>query len=366
MRTKSWVLLAMALGCGLVASVAISQVVLDQKKAAPEVAMVEILVAVKDIETTRKINSENVKVEKWPKDRVPPGAITDFKEADGKYASQSLFQGEPIVKKKLSNAIDSLSTTIPKGYKVFDLPVKDNNSDMNYIKPGDRVDIFGFFEKGGRVPETKTILIVENVTVKAVDGNAVRDSGEQGTKAIKSIQLLIRNSQYEAVNTATNLGKLRVALRPPSEEEVTNDESIENGAAFLSWIKSGDKAAESAAASTKPTMDIASVMSMQLQTKKNDEGGEMVIISPSGLSKYRWEDRDGMPELVTPESKQNGSSASNQMVSGVSAGNMVWNPSTSSWSTSGFSPSYPGAPGPGAKKGDPKDSNKDSKDSKSE
>ena len=352
----------MALGCGLVASVAISQVLLDQKKGAPEVAMVDVLVAVKDIYTPGKLTAENVKSEKWPKDRVPVGAIIDFKEVDGKYANQSIFQGEPIVKKKLINAVDSLAITIPKGYKLFDLPINGNHNDINYIKPGDRVDIFGFFEKGGRIPETKTSLIVENVTVKAVDGNAVRDNGEQGSgKSIKSIQLLIRDTQYEAVNTAVNLGKLRVALRPPSEDDQV-DES-QNGEAFLTWIKTVEKMSDSPTAGSSPKTPIdPSAFAIQ-PAPKDDATREMLVISPSGFSKYRWGDAGGLPELVSPDSKAAPAQAGNQMVSGVQPGNMIWNPTSGSWTTSGFAPTYPGADGsaPAKGKGDIKDP-KDSKD----
>ncbi len=51
---------------------------------------------------------------KWPKDRIPKGALQNLKDADGKFANQSLFQGEPIVQKKLINAVDSISGRFPK------------------------------------------------------------------------------------------------------------------------------------------------------------------------------------------------------------------------------------------------------------
>ncbi len=363
MRTKSWVLLALALGCGLVASVAISQVVLDQNKAAPPAATVDILVAVKDIDASGKLTADNVRLEKWPKDRVPVGAIIEFKEVEGKYANQSMFQGEPIVKKKLINSVDSLAYAVPKGYKIFDLAVnKDNNSEINYIKPGDKVDIFGFFEKNSRIPESKTVLIVENVTVKAVDGNAVRDNGEQGGKAIKSIQLLIRDSQYEAVNTATNLGKLRVALRPPSDDDQVSDEGA-NGSSFLNWIKSVEKTADSPTAGASPKQPVFDPLTLPPAPAKNENAGEMVVISPSSISKYRWQDETDMPELVTPDTKQNAVAPGGPMQSGTTQGNMVWNPNTGTWTTSGFSPSYPSADGMSSSK---KKGEKESKESKGE
>ncbi len=107
--------------------------------------------------------------------------------------------------------------------------MKAENGGVGYVKPGDHVDVFGYFEKGNRIPETKSMVILENVVVKAIDGNAVRDNGEQSTKSAKTIQLLIRESQYESAVTADNLGKLRVALRAP-DEDGTEAADLENGA----------------------------------------------------------------------------------------------------------------------------------------
>lgn len=340
MRTKSVVLLAMALGCGLVASVAISQVVMDQKGQKPEMAMVDILIAAKDIDAAGKLSKDNIKIEKWPKDRVPKGAIQDFKEIDGKFANQSLFQGEPIVQKKLINAVDSLSVTIPKGYRLFDLKVNAENGGVGYVKPGDHVDVFGYFEKGPRIPETKTMVVLENVIVKAIDGNAVRDNGEQTTKMAKTIQLLIKDSQYRSALTADNLGKLRVALRAPEEDSAAESE-FENGATFLNWIRNVDESIELANANNSKTQPNATMPSNPAPSNQS----EMVVITPSGLSRYRWRGDDGIPELVKDDdAAESMAGLASQLVSGAQS-NTVWNPKSSQWSTSGFAPNYPSADG---------------------
>ncbi|MEY4567707.1 MAG: hypothetical protein RLY14_2677, partial [Planctomycetota bacterium] len=62
MRGKSGVLLIVALGCGMVASVGISQVVIEKQAGAETVEMVEILVATKDIEVSEKITAENIRL----------------------------------------------------------------------------------------------------------------------------------------------------------------------------------------------------------------------------------------------------------------------------------------------------------------
>ncbi len=87
---------------------------------------------------------------------------------------------------------------------------------------------------------------MENVEVLMVDGIAVRDQEEGPSKRAATIQLLVRSNQYEALNTAANLGRLRLSLRPP--EEMLNDTKTDTGENFLAWVKStiGEEKQESA------------------------------------------------------------------------------------------------------------------------
>ena len=83
MRTKSILLLVIALGCGVVASVAVSQVVLDQKNRGVT-QTVPILVVAKEISAATKIPPDSFRIEQWPVDRVPLGAIADPKLVENK------------------------------------------------------------------------------------------------------------------------------------------------------------------------------------------------------------------------------------------------------------------------------------------
>ena len=72
MRPKSMVLILIALGCGLIASIGISQVV-DKggKDEAPEVQLAPVYVAALDVPSHQKLNAQSVKLEEWPVDRNP-------------------------------------------------------------------------------------------------------------------------------------------------------------------------------------------------------------------------------------------------------------------------------------------------------
>lgn len=287
MRAKSFLLLIIAIGCGVVASVAVSQVVLEQKNGAEPVQSVGILVVAKDVSPMSKISADSFRVEQWPQEKVPVGAITDPKAIEGKYTKQRLYQGEPIIEAKLSTKGKDI--IIPDGYRVFDLSLQEGNGSQGYLGPGDRVDIKGFFEKGNRFPISKSVTVMENLEVLMVDGVAYRDP-DAAAKSIRTIQLLVRDSQYEALDTANNLGKLRVALRPPATDSSKSAARQDDGENFLSWLKENE-------ANSKPEIS-APVSPTPFVVQDLPEQHDMVFYTSNGTVIYRWTEGKNTPEKI--------------------------------------------------------------------
>ena len=92
MRPKSLILLALALGFGLVASIGISQV-LDSKNKVAVLETVPIYVALQNINLGDPIDDGMVALEAWPKSKVPPGAITKWEYIDDRRPRPVLFEG---------------------------------------------------------------------------------------------------------------------------------------------------------------------------------------------------------------------------------------------------------------------------------
>jgi pilus assembly protein CpaB len=343
MRSKPIVLLAVALGCGGVAAFAASQAIQDQPSQA--VATVDILVAANDIAVNTRISPERFVLEKWPRDRLPVGFVQDPKLVEGKYTNQRLFQGEPLLDRKINTSRESVSQTIPVGYRVFDLAVDKERGATGYIQPGDRVDVHGFFDKGGKLLESKSILVIENVEVFMVDGIAVRGEETEKLKQASVIQLLIRSSQFEALNTAENLGKLKLSLTPPQADEKDKDKT-DNGEQFLEW-------ARSAVVEAAPPTTVA-VPQYVMEPVQTRAAKKMIIISPAGTETYEW-DRDGeLPLKVTGESDANAQSFAGTPSARVpgdtpydspnpqsSSTGMIWDGMQWTWGGTGFKPTYP-------------------------
>ncbi len=227
MRSKSIVLLALALGCGLVASIGISQVMERRNNSGTPGETEAIIVALNDINSNETLTAANVKIEEWPKSKVPQGAITKVEDYEGKRARQKIYLGEPIIAAKLidTDAIHQASIGIPKGYRVVAVRVDAVSGGGSLILPDDRVDVLVFLNKNPShgILETQTKTILQDVKVFAVDTAFQRNPDQdEPTIAAKTISLLVTPEQAEKVTLATELGAIRLVLRNGDDNQVSD------------------------------------------------------------------------------------------------------------------------------------------------
>lgn len=233
MRAKSMALLMLALGCGLVASIGITQVMAKRNTGAagPVGETVPIFVAIKDVNLGDALTAEMIKQEPWPKDKVPPGAVLNFADLEGRRIRQKLFAGEPILENKLlakGASSQGASAVIPVGYRVVSVKV-DNVSGSGLILPGDRVDVLVYLvgNTNRDVAETSTRTVLQDVRVFAVNDVVDYESKDPKDKSInaKTISLLVTPAQAAKVTLACEMGKIRLVMRGPEDTARTEDVS---------------------------------------------------------------------------------------------------------------------------------------------
>jgi pilus assembly protein CpaB len=223
MRPKTLALLLLALGCGLVASVGITQMMANRNKdAAVSGESQPIFVASNDIGLGDQLNSQVIRLEQWPKDKVPVGAISQLEQVDGRRSRTRLYAGEPILENKLLSRGASNggpSDLIPKGYNVVTVKVDLVSGGGSLIMPGDRVDVMVHLVKDPSrdIPETVTRTILQDIKVFAVNDVLGLDGEKEGAKSIaaKTISLLVAPNQAAMVMLATQLGTVQLVMRSP-------------------------------------------------------------------------------------------------------------------------------------------------------
>ncbi len=239
MRPKSLLLLGLALGCGLVASIGISQVMKDgQGKGTMET--VPIWIALHNINLGDPIDQKMVRLEEWPKDKIPRGAISKIEDIEGRRPRSAIIEGEPILEAKLfdpGQVADPISS-IPKNMRLKTIAVDAEKSAAGLLGPGDRVDVQLFVRKDARtgVETTKSKVILQNIRVFAVDQTVQRspDGSEERTIA-KTVSLMLLPEQASKLSLAEQIGELSLIPRNPDDQEasawseVTIDDLLADG-----------------------------------------------------------------------------------------------------------------------------------------
>lgn len=230
MRPKSIVLLILALGCGLVASIGINQVLASRRAASANTGgTTQIFVAVKDIGIGDPVTAELVKLEEWPEDKVPTGAITQLQQLEDRRARVRFFPGEPILEAKLlpkGEEMSSASDVVPKGMRVVAVRVDAQSSGGYLLLPGDRVDVMVHLAANTSISVTETLTrtILQNVKVFAVDDIFNREKDGKNTIAAKTVSLLVTPKQAELLTLARSIGEIQLAIRNADDNSVTETE----------------------------------------------------------------------------------------------------------------------------------------------
>ena len=224
MRPKSLILLVLALGCGLVASIGISQVMDRSASRKATIETEAILIAKVDINLSDRITPELIKLDEWPKAKLPRGSMKNIDDVLERRPRTKIYEGEPILERKLraKNAADDPSQQIPKGYRVVPVRVGSDTGGSGLLGPGDRVDVQLFVKRrrGSGVPQTMVRTILTNVRVFAVNKQFRRsvDSGEDRVVA-KTVSLLVTPQNANKLTLAQKLGQIKMIIRNPEDTE---------------------------------------------------------------------------------------------------------------------------------------------------
>jgi pilus assembly protein CpaB len=228
MRPKSLILLVLALGCGLVASIGISQVLDSQNKGQVKIETVPIYVALRNINLGDPVDDSMVSLQEWPKDKVPVGAVTKWDDVAGRRPKSIIFQGEPLNDGKFlakGETHDPIAG-IPPGMRLKTVSVDARKSAAGLLSPGDRVDVQLFVQRNEQngVARPFTKIILQNIRVYAVDQAVQRSSeGTEERSVAKTVSLVVTPQQASRMTTAENLGELSLIPRNPDDNLIVDD-----------------------------------------------------------------------------------------------------------------------------------------------
>jgi len=210
MRPKSIMLLAMALGCGLIAAIGINQIM---ARPSTEGETTSIVVAKREILKGDLIKPDDIRLQEWRKDALPEGAIEKIEDLQDKRVRSTIIVGEPLLAGKLLEGKDG-GPEIPAGMKAVTVKI-DNASYAGLIKPGDNVDVLVHVvadtQRGIMATTTKQLL--SNIKVLAVDDIIERPTAGEPAVQAKTVSLLVTPKDAMRVTYAQEVGKILLIMR---------------------------------------------------------------------------------------------------------------------------------------------------------
>lgn len=173
---------------------------------------VPIVVAAHDVPVGSKIDADAIKLTRWPRNALPPGAITDSSSVIGSVARAEFVENEPIVASRLvagDKTSGVLPLMIPNDMRAMSVAVDEVSDMAGFVLPYTRVDVLlsltGTDKEAGR-----SKIILENIPVLAVAQTVQRKDNPQPERVVT---LEVTPEQAEALAVASTEGKLHLALR---------------------------------------------------------------------------------------------------------------------------------------------------------
>jgi pilus assembly protein CpaB len=304
MKLKSIVLLAVALGCGLVAMLGVQQALSGRK--APKEETAKVLVATAEISPGVPLDEGNTTFKSFPLSAVPQGAVTKREEFEERSMNVRAVPGEVIMLAKLSDkGVFGASAEIPEGMRVITVPVNATTTHSGLIRPGDRVDVLVTYKirrpEQGMISKTKTVL--EFIKVFATDSVRAGSAPESGELTAKNISLLVSPEQANLLMLAESKGQLHLALRHKSDDAAVMSGAVDETMFDDLEAKIGmdDAVEDETAPATQPT-------SVRDFLEQEQQGAAPVAITPAApVEKPKWKiqiyagDTQRIEEVDLPE-----------------------------------------------------------------
>ncbi len=210
------------------ASIGISQMLQRQDQGSPG-DRAPVWVVKTDIKQGDALTMQNVKLEPWPKEQIPPGALSKLEEIEEKRARVNLFAGEPVIDKKLLSKDEiALSYSVPPGFRLITVEGNLVNSFGGLLHPNDRVDVLLIVQKSQQeFSRTGANTILQDIKVFAVN-DVVRTSDDKANESIAAhtVTLLVTPKQGEILSLASSIGTIKLVMRSPSDSGTSDPHGI--------------------------------------------------------------------------------------------------------------------------------------------
>jgi pilus assembly protein CpaB len=224
MKSKNLILMMVAVGCGLVASVVYSKVLSGQQSEAPD--LVEVIVAKREMPVGTVIEEKDfndiLARQAFPRATVPPEVITEAEALKGKRVSRTLRAGNFFVPADISSMA---GIALPAGMMHYTIKTDPVRAAAGFIMPGSKVDVLALIKLKNDQSKVTSKRILVDMLVVAVDIMDRRpEGGGPAIPQMQSVSLAVHPRDAKLLHTAeAGGGDIRLVLRPEGFKSTDDD-----------------------------------------------------------------------------------------------------------------------------------------------
>lgn len=235
MRNRVGLILVLALACGgLAAYLAFSYLgsptAGTPSASNPQIQLVQVATAARDMPVGTVLQPEDVKMVDWPAGAVPAGYADSPDEVIGRGLIAGVKQHEPLLSSKLAlkEAGGGLPIAIPDGKRAMSIKVDDVAGVAGFVLPGTRVDVIVTLTRGGKEGARSRIFLQDIQVLTA--GQTVQRDPQGQPKQVPVVTLLVDPAQGEKLALASTQGRIQLALRNTLDTEEVETPGVQTAA----------------------------------------------------------------------------------------------------------------------------------------
>jgi len=213
MKSKTFVMMFVAIGCGLVAAYLTAR--LTAKGTSQNT--VPVLVAKEKIKAGDVIKDpEKLFIEMNYPAGSTPNAISSFESLKNKIVNKGLQPGQWLTPDDLST---NFGIDLPKGFYAMAVKVDASSAAGGFILPRSRVNVVATIRNRTNTGETaKVVTVLQDVLVLAVDQQSIRPEDKLAVNTLSTATLAVKPSESQRLTLAQGLGELRLVLRAHDDD----------------------------------------------------------------------------------------------------------------------------------------------------
>jgi len=195
------------------------------------------VIASRDLDRRTILSPEMLDYIEFPSELIHPDAITDINNLVGKITNDNIYKGEVILELNIrdKDTTSELGFVLPEDKRAITVGSTVTSGVGNMINPGDHVDILVYLTEKIAGKDVSFVLL-ENILVLATDtdiiGNnksgsilsANPNNSGSNNKPYQSVTLAASPDDCVKLNLAESIGRIKMVLHNPKNDNSTGDE----------------------------------------------------------------------------------------------------------------------------------------------